>query len=220
MRRWRQCLLGVLSGVLCACGGGLETRRASPAVTPERLWLDHSRAAAAVTRWQLTGRIGFAAENRGYHATLRWRQQDGRYNLRLVGPLGQGALLLDGDAHGVVLRTGRGERVAAKDAGALLARYVGIAAPVASLRYWVRGLPAPDAPHRRVLDAQGRLQRLEQGGWTVDYLVYHAAGGAPGQVLPALPARMHLTHDVWQLRVFASAWRPIDAAASVATGVN
>ena len=207
MWRWRQCWAVLLSGVLCACGGGIETRRAALTPDPERLWVAHSRAVAAFDHWQLTGRIGVSATGRSYHAALFWQQWDRRYTLRLVGPLGQGALLLDGDAQRVVLRTGRGERVVAEDAGALLARYVGVAVPVTSLRYWVRGLPAPDVPHRRVLDAQGRLHRLVQNGWTMDYLVYHA----PGRERPAMPARIHLTQGAWQVRVFAADWQPIRA---------
>ena len=213
---WRWCGLGLLSVVLSGCGGGIETRRAVLTPDPQQRWEAHSRAAAAFDHWQLRGRIGVIGTGRSYHATLFWEQWDRRYALRLAGPLGQGALMLNGDAQRVVLRTGRGERVAAEDAGALLARYVGVAVPVASLRYWVRGLPSPDASYRRVLDAQGRLHRLIQSGWAMDYLVYHAPDGEG----PALPARIHLTQGAWQVRVFASDWQPIRAAQPTVAAVR
>src|SRR3546814_20340657 len=51
------------------------------------------------------------------------------------------------------------------------------------LRWWVLGLPAPNAPAQIELDAQGRLAALTQVGWTLQYQEYQDVGGI------ALPRR-------------------------------
>src|SRR3546814_8106960 len=44
------------------------------------------------------------------------------------------------------------------------------------LRWWVLGLPAPNAPPQIELDGQGRLAALTQVGWTLQYQEYQDVG--------------------------------------------
>ena len=68
----------------------------------------------------------------------------------------------------------------------LLEQTLGLRLPVTGLRYWVRGLPAPGPTALLQTDAAGRLTRLEQNGWVIEYPSY-----APSSVFNPRPARAH-----------------------------
>ena len=58
----------------------------------------------------------------------------------------------------------------AKDAETLFREVMDLSLPVAALRYWVRGLDAPDLPLESVeKDGEGRITDLTQDGWQLAY---------------------------------------------------
>ncbi|WJW75947.1 lipoprotein insertase outer membrane protein LolB [Thiohalobacter sp. IOR34] len=157
--------------------------------------------------WQLEGRIALTAGEQGWHAGLLWRQDRERYRLRLSGPFGQGALLLEGDAGGVVLREANGREQRASDAEALLYRTTGWELPLAGLRYWVRAQVQPGLPFELQRDAMGRPLRLRQGGWRIDYRRYRRYGDGE------LPALIRLSTDGVSVRLVIDDWRRLEAGA-------
>ncbi len=153
----------------------------------------------ALNAWQLVGRLGVTTEREGWQATLDWRQTEDRYAIRIIGPFGQGTVELTGSGDFVVLRDSEGQSVVSDDPESLLFGQLGVKVPVEALRYWVLGLPAP-GPGTPVLDAYGRLARLAQGGWTIEFLDY-----APeGQV--ELPGRIFVRNDAARVRLVISRW--------------
>jgi len=72
--------------------------------------------------------------------------------------------------------------------------------PVAEMRYWVVGVPAPGVPAEETLGDDQRLASLAQSGWQVRYDRYEAVGSI------TLPARMEMTTEGLRLRVIASDW--------------
>lgn len=123
---------------------------------------------------------------------MRWDEAAGSYRLNLAGPLGQGAMQINGDTAGMVrLQTADGQQYATRDADALVMSVTGWQLPVTGLRYWVRGIPAPGGEARFTTDEQGRLVRLEQDGWDISYNRYQALAGRDW------PTRMRLeTADI------------------------
>ena len=84
---------------------------------------------------------------------------------------------------------------------ALLEREAGWSVPLAGLRYWIVGAPAPDgAVSTLELDGQGRLARLEQAGWTVIYERYGALDGL------ALPGRIRFSNESVEATVVVRRW--------------
>jgi len=137
-----------------------------------------SQPAAAMTAWQLNGRVSLTRGEEGWHAGLYWQEQADTFYLRISGPLGQGGFQLNGDARGVVLVDADGQTFAARDADALLADVTGWQLPVTGLRYWIRGLPQPTAGQAQMTrDEAGRIRRLEQSGWDITYNRYQALAG-------------------------------------------
>ena len=142
--------------------------------------------------WGLRGRVSLVRGEQGWHAGMRWDEAAGSYRLNLAGPLGQGAMQIDGDTAGMVrLQTADGQQYANRDADALVMSVTGWQLPVTGLRYWVRGIPAPGGEARFTTDEQGRLVRLEQDGWDISYNRFQALAGRDW------PTRMRLeTADI------------------------
>ncbi len=139
--------------------------------------LDHTAAAAqrqarlvSQNRWQFSGRLSVIQGEEGFHGRVRWQQDNDRYVIDLVGPLGQGRQQIRGDATRVALRADNGQTRVADDAETLVAQTLGVALPVSGLRYWVRGLAAPQVPiAAQQATANGQLQALQQAGWQLDF---------------------------------------------------
>jgi outer membrane lipoprotein LolB len=161
------------------------------------------------TAWRLTGRISVHYGEEGWHAGLVWRQSPETFDLRLQGPLGQGALLLQGDGDRVALQDARGQRDTAGDAETLMRQHLGWELPVSGLRYWVRGeaQPGPTAQWQR--DVEGRPEQLIQSGWRIDYSRYQPAPGGG-----TLPGRIDFERPDLQARLIIDRWEAIDGGGS------
>ena len=177
----RQGLYGLLLlSLLSACA----TQPAREA-TPTALDLASPRYA----NWQIRGRVSLVKGDQGWHASMNWREDAGHYRLDLSGPLGQGALRIEGDDAGVRLQTADGRDYVARDADALVQMATGWQFPVAGIRYWVRGVPVPGKPAVVDTDAGGRMIHLVQSGWEISYDRFQDLEGR------AWPTRLRLTAD-------------------------
>ena len=166
-----------------------------------------SQSAAAITAWQLNGRVSLTRGEEGWHAGLYWQEQADTFYLRVSGPLGQGGFQLNGDARGIVLVDADGQSFVARDVDALLVQVTGWQLPVKGLRYWIRGLPAPAAGKAKATrDEVGQLLRLEQSGWTVNYQRYQLGGDV------LLPVKLQLLHADIAVRIVVDQWELGDVA--------
>jgi outer membrane lipoprotein LolB len=189
--------LAALALVLLA--GGCATL---PAPAPVDAWPNRRAALQALDAWALDGRIAVAAGEDGFSGGFDWEQAGERADVVLSGPMGGSAMtirVVGGEATVSV----RGEDLSGEDGEALFARYFGAgrSLPVAEMRYWLVGAPAPDSPHEATVGADQRLASLSQAGWQVRYDRYEPVGPL------ALPARMELTTAGLRLRVSVSNWR-------------
>lgn len=162
-----------------------------------------------LTDWQFKGRISLTQGEEGWHAGLVWQEHAGRYQLDVAGPLGQGAFQLSGDDEGVLLVDAQDHRFTARDVDTLLAHVTGWMLPISGLRYWVRGTPAPGSEARTSRDAQGRLTRLEQDGWDINYIRYQVVDGA------AWPAKLRLEREDIVVKLVIDQWQPGAPAAGM-----
>jgi outer membrane lipoprotein LolB len=163
--------------------------------------LESSQSAAALDAWQLMGRVSLTRGEEGWHASLNWQQQGDHFYLKISGPLGQGGFQLNGDDRGVVLVDADGKTFAAKDADVLLAQVTDWQLPVMGLRYWIRGLPAPGAGEAQTSkDDSGRLNRLVQSGWTINYNRYQIVDDI------SLPDKLQLLRDDIAVRIVVDKW--------------
>ena len=165
---WAFMLLG--SVVMLAACSTVPAVKTVPEL--ENAWLAQRHNLDRLQSWTIAGRLGIQTESEGWHISFRWRQEAESYHIDLSAPLGQQSAALQGDSQGVTLVLADGRRVAAADPEDLLARQLGWRVPIKGLRYWVKGLPAPDAAEVHGLDERGRLLWLEQAGWRISYRRY------------------------------------------------
>ncbi|HEY0634676.1 MAG TPA: lipoprotein insertase outer membrane protein LolB [Gammaproteobacteria bacterium] len=193
----------LLALVLAGCA--VEPPR-QPASSRELAWQERQAALKPLQHWQLTGRLAIQTGDDGWNATLIWRQEQERYKMQLVAPLGQGSLQLEGDNQQVELRTSEGNSAVAADPDTLILTELGWRVPVSALRYWVLGLTAPGAASVDI-DEFGRLRRLKQAGWEVEFLDYTLHGDTE------LPARLFVNNHQAQVRLVIKRWELGDASA-------
>jgi outer membrane lipoprotein LolB len=82
----------------------------------------------------------------------------------------------------------------------------GWALPLSGLRYWVLGIPEPKRGFERDakrghLDAYGRLAKLRQGGWTIDYQQYQDTQPIE------LPQEIALSNRALKVKLVVSEWQ-------------
>ena len=194
--------LSHLTWLVCLGLSGCAAWRGPDAVPdPIQVWELRQQRIAAVDSWVAFGRIALRAEDEAWNITMHWRQQGERYRIRFSGPLGQGAMELSGDGSRVTLRTAANEVRTAPDPETLLFDTVGWRVPLRGLKYWIRGVSAdPSAVSSLDLDPAGRLQRLSQDGWRVQYLRYAAVEDLE------LPTKVSLENSKVSARIVVKRW--------------
>jgi outer membrane lipoprotein LolB len=184
-------LLGLLG--LAACQS-----LAPVAVTP---WSERRATLQAVGQFACSGQLAAATASEGFSASARWRQQGTVSDLLLRAPLGVGGVHLELDGTELHVSASDGAQLEGAAAQAELVRLLGFEPPLASLRYWLLGVPDPSLAASETLDAAQRLQRLEQGEWRVEYGEYLRSGGQ------WLPGRVALSRGALRLKLRLSRWQ-------------
>lgn len=163
-----------------------------------RAWQLHRVETEAISHFNLQGRA--AGSGLGVRADLRWQQQtDGRFEIRLSGPFGAGAFAITGTPAQVEIRSKDGVETT-KNPERWLQERAGWTFPIRKLRWWALGLPAPGSKAQTDFDEQGRLARLQQDGWTLDYLEYQDAQGY------TLPRRFEAVNPQISLKLVIDRW--------------
>jgi outer membrane lipoprotein LolB len=191
-----------LTWIVCVGLSGCAAWRGPDAVPdPIQAWELHQQRVGALRNWVAYGRIALRAEEEAWNITMHWRQQGERYQIRFSGPLGQGAMELSGDGTRVTLRTASNEVRSAPDPETLLFDTVGWRVPLRGLHYWIRGLATdPAAVSSLDLDPAGRLKRLSQDGWRVQFLRYAAVDDLE------LPTKVSLENSKVSARIVVKRW--------------
>jgi outer membrane lipoprotein LolB len=153
--------------------------------------LEHAAA------WQLDARAAAALGQQGWQASLHWRQNGASSDLRLAGPLGVGSTEIGMTPAGLSLN-------GAPPSGAVQAQLedkLGFDLPLASLRYWLLGIPDPAVPYELTRNGQDRALKLSQSGWTIDYDEYMPSNG------DLLPKRLVLNRPDARVRIAVERWQ-------------
>lgn len=153
-----------------------------------------------IQTWSLQGRVAGKSDGEGFRVGVRWQQRQQKFDISLHGLLGRKVAVISGDEGSVQATTSRGASYSAQDPEDLLQNLFGYFLPVKSLHYWVRGIPDPGQVYMSLqLDDQGRLQRLDQAGWLIDYNRYHDDE-------PALPAFIKISNTDIDANIIISHW--------------
>lgn len=165
----------------------------------------HELRLAASPAWTLSGRVALSRAGQGGSGRIDWTQAGDRFAVSLAAPVTRQSWRLEGDTRQARLSGLEGGDRDGPDASVLLLDATGLEVPVAALSAWARGARADVArfgePTLR-FDASGRLARIEQGGWTIDYVAWQPDGtsgaGLPRQLqAERADARLRLIVDAW-----------------------
>jgi outer membrane lipoprotein LolB len=155
-----------------------------------------------LTQWVAKGRIALVAQGEGGSGSFVWQQRSERTELSVRGPFGAGGVQVATDGESFELVDGSGQPLDGAAARAELERRLGIALPLAELRYWMLGVPAPQAGSGPVEKPAGApaAPGFIQRGWTVSYDALGAQAGWQ------LPSRLTATTGSTRIRVIVDDW--------------
>lgn len=156
----------------------------------------------AIECWNLSGKLGIRTPEEAHSIWMEWGQRRAEYEMRLSGPLGVGGVEIRGGPGRVEMRIAEDEVRGGTSPEALVERELGWRLPLSSLVYWVRGVRAPGPSGQQRLNDQNLLAQLNQHDWHLEFLRY-----APmPEHLPALPAKVRLTHQDLKVTVVIKDW--------------
>ena len=205
-RRSRLAGCVLATALLTACTAA-PVRPPSPALDPAQAQaLQQQRQARleALPAWSMQGRIAVSVGDKGGSGRLDWQQQGVAYRISLSARLPGQCGGLAGDGGGEPLGGVEGGPRPGPEAEALLEQATGWPIPVEAMAWWVRGLPA-SAGTEQVFGADGRLQRLVAGGWTVDYQEWQPAAAG----WPDMPRRLQASRDGARVRLVVDRWEAV-----------
>jgi len=151
-------------------------------------------------RFQLKGRVAVAAGGEGFNARLIWQQSGPQSFVALDGPLGAGGVQVISQGTTLNVVNSHGDRLDSDAARSELTSRLGFDPPLASLHYWILGVPDPGQPFQETLDPQQRLSGLKQEGWDITYDAYTMVGAE------SLPSRMTLQRAGVRVRLIVDGW--------------
>jgi len=200
------------AGLVVACmllaGCATHAVRESPSFPGTAAQVQAQAARVAVLeahpRWSLQGRVAVSNGREGGNGRIDWQQDGPRFTVSLSAPITRQSWRLSGDGSSARLEGLEGGPRQDNDAERLLQEATGWVIPVTALSAWVRGAAAAALPGATLqFGSDGRLARIEQGGWTIDYAGWQPQPGL-GIELPRHlaasrgDAKVRLVIDAWQ----------------------
>jgi len=167
-------------------------------ITEDVHWASHRDSVLGIAQWSAEGKAGARQGESSTSFNILWHQWDNAYEIHLFGPLGQGAVLITGDATQARLDDGN-QVITAPDLQTLIAENHSIQLPLNALQYWIRGVPEPRQPATIALGTQGLIAELNQLGWTVEYADY-----SPTE--PPMPRKFSLSRGDTTAKIIIKSW--------------
>lgn len=139
---------------------------------PESIGQASATQISDLTSWDLSGAIAARNQRKSWTASLNWLQQGAEsYQIRLMGPLGGGTVMIEKHNGMITFRDGP-KTISSKDADKLLFTQTGVRLPVSHLYYWVRGIPAPGKAGQKHAVGHQQVSQFNQDGYNVMYSQY------------------------------------------------
>lgn len=158
----------------------------------------YSRTARAhlyeMQAWQLEGRLAITAPNDSWTANIEWKHLPGFEKIRLSGPLGQGAVVIELTEDTVKIDRGGGNVQASDHPEQFINQQLGLYVPLGPLRFWAVGLPESGFEFQETADG------FVQDGWLVAYKEMQSAG------TETMPRKMAVSNGQVKLKLIIDQW--------------
>lgn len=156
----------------------------------------------ALQQWSLEGRLALSAKQDSWSANMAWQHQVDNEQIKLSGPLGQGAVLIRLSKDQVVIDRGGKNVQTSAEPEQFIEQQLGMAVPIHSLRYWVVGLPEPGMAFFETADG------FKQGQWLIAYKEMQSVGKQ------TMPRKMTVMNGQLRLKVMVDEWSLNDIKAN------
>lgn len=147
-----------------------------------------------LVHWEFEGRLAIAGNKDSWSANIFWEHISADDKLKLAGPLGQGAVIIQLSGNNVMIDRGNGDVRWSERPEEFINKEVGMFVPVKSLRYWVVGLPMP------AVDFQEMGRGFKQSGWVVEYKQMQSVKGQ------LMPRKIAVSNDELKLTLVIDHW--------------
>ena len=144
--------------------------------------------------WHLEGRLAITAPNDSWSAHIQWSHLPDFEKIRLSGPLGQGAVIIELAGDVVKIDRGGGHVQSSNQPEQLINQQLGLFVPVQSLRFWAVGLPESGQTFQETSDG------FVQAGWLIDYKEMQTTG------TEIMPHKMAVTNGHVKLKLIIDQW--------------
>lgn len=205
--KWGSYVKGLISIILltffvAGCANrGIQVSQEELTSYQDPTWLNHQRAVQNIQSWEAKGKVAASKQGEGGSASFVWEQHRDTFKVRMFGPFGAGSAELSGSDNQVVFEEGDGTKLVAEHPEEILYKATGLYIPVTGLRHWIKGIPAPQIPTRRIkVNVDGQLVYLEQSGWRIEYQNYREEHGQ------WLPTRLNLSRDGMLVKLIVKQW--------------
>ena len=154
-------MLGI--GLLVACSN-------VPVRTDEHYAVSQRTHLYLLKKWTFDGRISLSDGKESWSASIVWAHTEGKDEIRLSGPLGQGAAVITLTDKLVTVNRGDEKPKQSTQVEEFIQKQLGVFVPVRALRFWVLGLINPASPYSEKGDG------FRQSNWDVHYLQMQNVG--------------------------------------------
>lgn len=183
--KWLSCLFVVLTISACT----------SVPVGPEANYSKLVRENLyKLERWSFEGRLALTGKNDNWQANINWGHRSGDEEIKLSGPLGQGATVIKLTGDLVTIDRGDGKAQTSAQPEAFINQQLGMFVPVNSLRYWVIGLPEPGSTFVETTTG------FRQAGWLIEYKQMQAVDSQ------SMPHKITVTNEQVKLKLVIDQW--------------
>ncbi len=193
----------LLPALLALMLGGCATIENAPAPS-NKLMSSTARNSKldALHSWQANGAISITNNNKTDMGSFTWAQNGLAYDFSTFGPLNAGSIRIAGHPGKATLWKNVNTPISAGSPEAIMKKELGWFLPLSNLRFWSRGLPAPDVANKTHYDKFGHLEQPHQQGWRIDYHRYQSAGKGYD-----LPRNLIMTNGNMRVKVVIKQWQ-------------
>ena len=132
---------------------------------------------AQTLTYAVSGKVRIDAPSGDQVLRFRWQQADGYFDVWFWGALGVGRTRLQGTQEALTITVPQ-QPVLTGPAKQLMEERLGWFLPLDAMGAWLAGGPAPSlSTSASATDADGRLEKIVQAGWTITFADYTQVGG-------------------------------------------
>jgi outer membrane lipoprotein LolB len=168
----------------------------------------HLHEIADINHFKLSGRIGIQMQGYGLSGPIQWQHSLQTDDIDLYSPLGSKVAQINKTEDGVTLTSQDGKIYKAQDTESLTQSTLGWRIPFASLSDWVIGRPTKGVASNLSWDDAGKLRKLTQDGWEINYMEYQSKNHY------VLPSKINLRNAKMNVRLVIENWESTQTIAT------